>query len=49
MGTTQNYIAINTKLFNFKEIKKYFFDKKLKNVILFSQLRKEITHTYTET
>ena len=39
MGSTQNYIAINTKLFNFEEIKKYFFDNKLKNVILFSQAR----------
>ena len=39
MGAAQNYIAINTKLFNFEEIKKYFFEKKLKNVILFSQAR----------
>ena len=39
MGSTQNYIAINTKFFNFEEIKKYFFEKKLKNVILFSQAR----------
>ena len=39
MGSAQNYIAINTKLFDFEEIKKYFFDNKLKNVILFSQAR----------
>ena len=30
---------INIKLFNFEEIKKYFFEKKLKNIILFSQAR----------
>ena len=29
----------NIKLFDFKEIKKYFFEKKLKNIILFSQAR----------
>ena len=30
---------INVKLFNLNEIKKYFFEKKLKNIILFSQAR----------
>ena len=30
---------INVKLFNLNEIKNYFFEKKLKNIILFSQAR----------
>jgi len=30
---------INVKLFNHKEIKQYFYEKKLQNVILFSQAR----------
>jgi hypothetical protein len=35
----ENVNKINVKLFDLEEVKKYFFDKKLKNVILFSQAR----------
>jgi hypothetical protein len=35
----QKTYRINTVLYNIDEIKKYFFDNKLKNVILFSQAR----------
>ena len=30
---------INVKLYSYEDVKKYFFEKKLKNVILFSQAR----------
>ena len=34
-----NIDKINVKLYSLEDIKKYFYDKKLKNIILFSQAR----------